>query len=199
MIRTLKTNNNEKQYDFCIFVPKKEKIEQKLNKLFKLIYIINTIIFIVSLLIIFIAGNKDNNIIFMSLLVILFLDVYIFVSLLAFKDNIKNRKIDYTWISNKQKNIVNLFILYDLLSLFNNLNLFSMDINIPSNGVSRKYDDIECRYIKDNIRENQLFRANIYYWDKDFFTLEVDENYIPNLYIPFDWEENKNEKWSVLI
>lgn len=199
MIRTLKTNNNEKQYDFCIFVPKKEKIEQKLNKLFKLIYIINTIIFIVSLLIIFIAGNKDNNIIFMSLLVILFLDVYIFVSLLAFKDNIKNRKIDYTWISNKQKNIVNLFILYDLLSLFNNLNLFSMDINIPSNGVSRKYDDIECRYIKDNIRENQLFRANIYYWDKDFFNLEVDENYIPNLYIPFDWEENKNEKWSVLI
>lgn len=199
MIRTLKTNNNEKQYDFCIFVPKKEKIEQKLNKLFKLIYIINTIIFIVSLLIIFIAGNKDNNIIFMSLLVILFLDVYIFVSLLAFKDNIKNRKIDYTWISNKQKNIVNLFILYDLLSLFNNLNLFSMDINIPSNGVSRKYDDIECRYIKENIRENQLFRANIYYWDKDFFTLEVDENYIPNLYIPFDWEENKNEKWSVLI
>ena len=138
MIRTLKTNNNEKQYDFCIFVPKKEKIEQKLNKSFKLIYIINTIIFIVSLLIIFIAGNKDNNIIFMSLLVILFLDVYIFVSLLAFKDNIKNRKIDYTWISNKQKNIVNLFILYDLLSLFNNLNLFSMDINIPSNGVSRK-------------------------------------------------------------
>ena len=135
----------------------------------------------------------------MSLLVILFLDVYIFVSLLAFKDNIKNRKIDYTWISNKQKNIVNLFILYDLLSLFNNLNLFSMDINIPSNGVSRKYDDIECRYIKDNIRENQLFRANIYYWDKDFFNLEVDENYIPNLYIPFDWEENKNEKWSVLI
>lgn len=199
MIRTLKTNNNEKQYDFCIFVPKKEKIEQKLNKLFKLIYIINTIIFIVSLLIIFIAGNKDNNIIFMSLLVILFLDVYIFVSLLAFKDNIKNRKIDYTWISNKQKNIVNLFILYDLLSLFNNLNLFSMDINIPSNGVSRKYDDIECRYIKDNIRKNQLFRANIYYWDKDFFNLEVDENYIPNLYIPFDWEENKNEKWSVLI
>ncbi len=199
MIRTLKTNNNEKQYDFYIFVPKKEKIEQKLNKLFKLIYIINTIIFIVSLLIIFIAGNKDNNIIFMSLLVILFLDVYIFVSLLAFKDNIKNRKIDYTWISNKQKNIVNLFILYDLLSLFNNLNLFSMDINIPSNGVSRKYDDIECRYIKDNIRENQLFRANIYYWDKDFFNLEVDENYIPNLYIPFDWEENKNEKWSVLI
>ena len=135
----------------------------------------------------------------MSLLVILFLDVYIFVSLLAFKDNIKNRKIDYTWISNKQKNIVNLFILYDLLSLFNNLNLFSMDINIPSNGVSRKYDDIECKYIKDNIRENQLFRANIYYWDKDFFNLEVDENYIPNLYIPFDWEENKNEKWSVLI
>ena len=199
MIRTLKTNNNEKQYDFYIFVPKKEKIEQKLNKLFKLIYIINTIIFIVSLLIIFIAGNKDNNIIFMSLLVILFLDVYIFVSLLAFKDNIKNRKIDYTWISNKQKNIVNLFILYDLLSLFNNLNLFSMDINIPSNGVSRKYDDIECRYIEDNIRENQLFRANIYYWDKDFFNLEVDENYIPNLYIPFDWEENKNEKWSVLI
>lgn len=199
MIRTLKTNNNEKQYDFYIFVPKKEKIEQKLNKLFKLIYIINTIIFIVSLLIIFIAGNKDNNIIFMSLLVILFLDVYIFVSLLAFKDNIKNRKIDYTWISNKQKNIVNLFILYDLLSLFNNLNLFSMNINIPSNGVSRKYDDIECRYIKDNIRENQLFRANIYYWDKDFFNLEVDENYIPNLYIPFDWEENKNEKWSVLI
>jgi hypothetical protein len=199
MIRTLKTNNNEKQYDFYIFVPKKEKIEQKLNKLFKLIYIINTIIFIVSLLIIFIAGNKDNNIIFMSLLVILFLDVYIFVSLLAFKDNIKNRKIDYTGISNKQKNIVNLFILYDLLSLFNNLNLFSMDINIPSNGVSRKYDDIECRYIKDNIRENQLFRANIYYWDKDFFNLEVDENYIPNLYIPFDWEENKNEKWSVLI
>jgi hypothetical protein len=199
MIRTLKTNNNEKQYDFYIFVPKKEKIEQKLNKLFKLIYIINTIIFIVSLLIIFIAGNKDNNIIFMSLLVILFLDVYIFVSLLAFKDNIKNRKIDYTWISNKQKNIVNLFILYDLLSLFNNLNLFSMDINIPSNGVSRKYDDIECKYIKDNIRENQLFRANIYYWDKDFFNLEVDENYIPNLYIPFDWEENKNEKWSVLI
>lgn len=103
MIRTLKTNNNEKQYDFYIFVPKKEKIEQKLNKLFKLIYIINTIIFIVSLLIIFIAGNKDNNIIFMSLLVILFFDVYIFVSLLAFKDNIKNRKIDYTWISNKQK------------------------------------------------------------------------------------------------
>ena len=199
MIRILKTNNNEKQYDFYIFVPKKEKIEQKLNKLFKLIYIINTIIFIVSLLIIFIAGNKDNNIIFMSLLVILFLDVYIFVSLLAFKDNIKNRKIDYTWISNKQKNIVNLFILYDLLSLFNNLNLFSMDINIPSNGVSRKYDDIECKYIKDNIRENQLFRANIYYWDKDFFNLEVDENYIPNLYIPFDWEENKNEKWSVLI
>lgn len=199
MIRTLKTNNNEKQYDFYIFVPKKEKIEQKLNKSFKLIYIINTIIFIVSLLIIFIAGNKDNNIIFMSLLVILFLDVYIFVSLLAFKDNIKNRKIDYTWISNKQKNIVNLFILYDLLSLFNNLNLFSMDINIPSNGVSRKYDDIECRYIKDNIRENQLFRANIYYWDKDFLNLEVDENYIPNLYIPFDWEENKNEKWSVLI
>ena len=199
MIRTLKTNNNEKQYDFYIFVPKKEKIEQKLNKLFKLIYIINTIIFIVSLLIIFIAGNKDNNIIFMSLLVILFLDVYIFVSLLAFKDNIKNRKIDYTWISNKQKNIVNLFILYDLLSLFNNLNLFSMDINIPSNGVSRKYDDIECKYIKDNIRENQLFRANIYYWDKYFFNLEVDENYIPNLYIPFDWEENKNEKWSVLI
>ena len=199
MIRTLKTNNNEKQYDFYIFVPKKEKIEQKLNKLFKLIYIINTIIFIVSLLIIFIAGNKDNNIIFMSLLVILFLDVYIFVSLLAFKDNIKNRKIDYTWISNKQTNIVNLFILYDLLSLFNNLNLFSMDINIPSNGVSRKYDDIECKYIKDNIRENQLFRANIYYWDKDFFNLEVDENYIPNLYIPFDWEENKNEKWSVLI
>lgn len=199
MIRTLKTNNNEKQYDFYIFVPKKEKIEKKLNKLFKLIYIINTIIFIVSLLIIFIAGNKDNNIIFMSLLVILFLDVYIFVSLLAFKDNIKNRKIDYTWISNKQKNIVNLFILYDLLSLFNNLNLFSMDINIPSNGVSRKYDDIECKYIKDNIRENQLFRANIYYWDKDFFNLEVDENYIPNLYIPFDWEENKNEKWSVLI
>ena len=195
----IKTNNNEKQYDFYIFVPKKEKIEQKLNKLFKLIYIINTIIFIVSLLIIFIAGNKDNNIIFMSLLVILFLDVYIFVSLLAFKDNIKNRKIDYTWISNKQKNIVNLFILYDLLSLFNNLNLFSMDINIPSNGVSRKYDDIECKYIKDNIRENQLFRANIYYWDKDFFNLEVDENYIPNLYIPFDWEENKNEKWSVLI
>lgn len=199
MIRTLKTNNNEKQYDFYIFVPKKEKIEQKLNKSFKLIYIINTIIFIVSLLIIFIAGNKDNNIIFMSLLVILFLDVYIFVSLLAFKDNIKNRKIDYTWISNKQKNIVNLFILYDLLLLFNNLNLFSMDINIPSNGVSRKYDDIECIYIKDNIRENQLFRANIYYWDKDFFNLEVDENYIPNLYIPFDWEENKNEKWSVLI
>lgn len=74
-----------------------------------------------------------------------------------------------------------------------------MDINIPSNGVSRKYDDIECKYIKDNIRENQLFRANIYYWDKDFFNLEVDENYIPNLYIPFDWEENKNEKWSVLI
>lgn len=199
MIRTLKTNNNEKQYDFCVLIPKKETIEKKLNKSFKLIYIINTIIFIVSLLIIFIAGNKDNNIIFMILLVILFLDVYIFVSLLAFKDNIKNRKIDYTWISNKQKNIVNLFILYDLLSLFNNLNLFSMDINIPSNGVSRKYDDIECRYLKDNIRENQLFRANIYYWDKDFFNLEVDENYIPNLYIPFDWEENKNEKWSVLI
>lgn len=199
MIRTLKTNNNEKQYDFCVLIPKKETIEKKLNKSFKLIYIINTIIFIVSLLIIFISGNKDNNIIFMILLVILFLDVYIFVSLLAFKDNIKNRKIDYTWISNKQKNIVNLFILYDLLSLFNNLNLFSMDINIPSNGVSRKYDDIECRYLKDNIRENQLFRANIYYWDKDFFNLEVDENYIPNLYIPFDWEENKNEKWSVLI
>ena len=70
MIRTLKTNNNEKQYDFCVLIPKKETIEKKLNKSFKLIYIINTIIFIVSLLIIFIAGNKDNNIIFMILLAI---------------------------------------------------------------------------------------------------------------------------------
>ena len=45
------------------------------------------------------------------------------------------------------------------------------------------------KYLIDFARNNNIYNI----------TLEVDENYIPNLYIPFDWEENKNEKWSVLI
>ena len=75
----------------------------------------------------------------------------------------------------------------NLSKIYNLVPLSEFDLIIEYDEISKNEEYIDYKYInKDGILINDSFKANIYYWDKDFFKLEVKDDYIVKIFIPID-------------
>lgn len=89
------------------------------------------------------------------------------------------------WNSENKKNTINLFKIYNIKSLS------KINLKIPYNEVNTKDECINYKYIdKEGILVNGYFLANTYYWNKDFFKLEVKEDCVAKLYISISEDHN---------
>ena len=145
-----------------------------------------------SLLTILISIYEDADSI-CSLTAVLILGISIYYLLNIYTINEYKTKEYSVWDSENKKNTINLFKIYNIKSLS------KVNLKIPYNEVNTKDECIDYKYIdNEGILVNGYFLANTYYWNKDFFKLEVKEDCVAKLYIPIS-EDNNSRNYDMDI
>ena len=161
-----------------------EKFLAKKKREIIIAYSICITLIISSLLTILISIYKDADSIY-PLIAVLILAASIYCLFNIYTIN-KYKTIEFSvWDSENKKNTINLFKIYNIKSLS------KINLKIPYNEVNTKDECINYKYIdKEGILVNGYFLANTYYWNKDFFKLEVKEDCVAKLYIPISEDHN---------
>ena len=169
-----------------------EKFLAKKKKEIIVNYSICITLIVFSLLTILISVYEDTDSIY-SLIAILILAFSIYCLLNIYTINEYKTKEYSVWDSENKKNTINLFKIYNIKSLS------KLNLKIPYNEVNTKDECIDYKYIdNEGILVNGYFLANTYYWNKDFFKLEVKEDCVAKLYIPIS-EDNNLRKYDIDI
>lgn len=169
-----------------------EKFLAKEKREIIIAYSICITLIVSSLLTILVSIYKDVDSAY-SLIAVIILGISIYCLFNIYTINEYKTTEFSVWDSENKKNTINLFKIYNIKSLS------KINLKIPYNEVNTKDECINYKYIdKEGILVNGYFLANTYYWNKDFFKLEVKEDCVAKLYIPIS-EDNNLRKYDIDI